>query len=204
MSGLLAEARKNDGWAASSSDDEPDDDREDDESDASSDNDSSTNASQTRTETTVPDAKPTKEKKLQQLSKKERDELRKREMEELDALLEGYIAPSPPSDANGKAVPVIEGISESVSSLDTQKKKKKSKKVKGAGTKDLDASASEDAAPKTESGPVDISQLLKAKFASKKAAKKSTDPVAIAIEESKASSGKKKKGDNKHYSEVSY
>ena len=167
-----------------------------------------------------------------QLSKKEKEEMRQRELEELDDLLVGYIDESmkiQEVDAAQVQSPK-DSLDPPVSNDGLKKNKKKKRKEKRNDTfHEGDAEGDE---KREDNGgdsdlvvgdnvtgggegvgivgaqhSVDMSRVLKSKFqsTSKKSSRKAT-PISIAIEQSRDKSGKKKKAKDRTqgYSEISY
>jgi hypothetical protein len=158
------------------------------------------------------------------LSKREKLELKKKELEDLDSILAGF----KPSDGNhecgGANIDKTE-TSENQAAKETEKeevepagdKANKKKKKKKSGTKTDESnnqevvheeSASSTNAVSLDSAviPVDVASILKAKTSKKKGGSSAVvDPVKIAMEEAKkAAEAKKKKRDKSKFSEGSY
>jgi hypothetical protein len=158
------------------------------------------------------------------LSKREKLELKKKELEDLDSILAGF----KPSDGNhecgGPNIDKTE-TSENQAAKETEKeevepagdKANKKKKKKKSGTKTDESnnqevvheeSASSTNAVSLDSAviPVDVASILKAKTSKKKGNSSAVvDPVKIAMEEAKKTAeAKKKKRDKSKFSEGSY
>lgn len=167
----------------------------------------------------VPSATIQKEKKvdISQLSKKERQELKKKELEDLDSLLADFVVDAP-KVAAAEAEPAV---TLETSGLDAdaneeankaKKSKKKKKKLVGGDDKvDIVSKASVEESPESETVTVvaDVSTILKSKL--KKTKKVTVDPQKVAVSEAlkavSSSDAKKKKKKDKSklgYNETSY
>lgn len=179
---------------------EDDSDDEDEEDESEEDDDDKLDLS--RVTTSQPQKKV--EKKTQNISKKERLELRQKELEDLDSLLAEFRVEK--SETTTESIPKVEEVSSNLANESEEAKKKKSKKKKSTSSSKKDEPAESSAAPKT---PVDISSILKARTSKNKSSSGKTATLSaaqkIAMEEAmKASAAKKKKKDKSKFNEFSY
>ena len=166
----------------------------------------------------VVQAKAPAPKNVSQMSKKERQLLKQKELEDLDALLSEFKGTSSGSEI---AVPPAVAAPATASSSaeggakdDSKKKKKKKKSAAGGAGEAVSSEAKADDAVETEDAEggvaADVASVLKAKLASKKPAKKSSvsEVQRIALAEAQkaipVSDGKKKdkKKDRSKYNEL--
>ena len=151
--------------------------------------------------------KPVEKKKAPaQLSKKEKKELKQKELEDLDSILSQFGIEQKDNSGNQAAAQVNTPQQESKEEVGTveESKKKKPKKKK--------STASSSAVPKQDEVEtaaadviVDISQVLKSKAKAKPKKATSNDAISEALKESRSvdTKGKKSK-DKKGYNEFSY
>jgi len=170
-----------------------------------------------------------KEKSFEQLSKKERKELRLRELNALNSLLEEFIPP-PPADSSGDTLVVSQeadsnsrelSTAQSVTDAEKQKKKKKKKSTKEI-VEATPTPLSEGVATVAEgvaevsietdilAAPANISEVLKNRVKAKKSTKPKTEAQRVAEAEALKAIAKggdkkdKKKKDKKNYNEMSH
>jgi len=152
------------------------------------------------------------DEKTKNLSKKEKLELRRKELDDLDSILAGFKGEQEVSTTTEPSQATEEEETKEQDTNDgenkTNKKKKKKKKAPSAPAGDDDNKAPVTAASETANAPVNIASVLKAKMSSTTSKSKSTsDPLKIAMEEvlkSSAGKEKKKKRDKSKFSEGSY
>lgn len=146
-----------------------------------------------------------KKSKPRNLSKKERMELRQKELNDLDSILAEYKQDQVVEKEGDFEIQQSSNVDDANGENEEQKnKRKKKKKHPKAGN----SAVAEEEAPTTqdiveEPSLVDIGSVLKAREKKKSTAK--VDPLKIALEEAmKNSSNKKKKRDKSKFSEGSY
>ena len=167
----------------------------------------------------VVQAKAPAPKNVSQMSKKERQLLKQKELEDLDALLSEFKDTSVESGSEIAVPPAVAAPATASSSAeggakdDSKKKKKKKKSAAGGAGEAVSSEAKADDAVETEDAEggvaADVASVLKAKLASKKPAKKSSvsEVQRIALAEAQkaipVSDGKKKdkKKDRSKYNE---
>ena len=151
-------------------------------------------------------------KDVSQLSKKERQEIRKKELDDLDNLLAEFGSSPKPEEPSKVDEPIVDNVVDSSAGVSKSSSKKKKKKPQGSqaasGTTDASEAAVASVSDATE--PVDVAAILKSR--TKKSVKKGAlgDAKSIAIAEAlkekgnASKSGKKKEKSKAGYNEFSY
>lgn len=198
-------------WIVSSSEDEEDENSQDSDNDSESQGESSSdeNAADEKQARNITvnstENKPRKNAATHQLSKKERELLRQKELNDLDSLLSSLtdVVINESEKINVTDVSTVSQQQLEVDSItETSKKKKKQKKLK-SGLVDAQIISNQSDAPVAS----DVATVLKNKIA-KKTKKSAPDAVRIALEQSTGTSNAKKKDkkkrDKSKYNETSY
>lgn len=224
-----AELEENEDSDEEEDDEEKSDEEQDDEINDNLTSTTSINAGRIGMSSEVPTVP--KEKSYDQLSKKERKELRMRELNALNSLLEEFIPPPIESASdtliasqqNAEVNSIELSASQSVIEAEKQKKKKKKKSTK----ENVEASSSNiadgiitdvtqgiaETIIETEvlKDPTDISEVLKNRVKAKKSTKSKTEALKVAEAEALKAIAKggdkkkeKKKKDKKNYNEMSH